>query len=306
MAEYHISSSEFEASSIPSSDDGTKALAPTSEIEELISKINREIDYLFEDLRFIRTYAPPPHALFTQADEYGHTPLSVAAAKERKAEAGMLLKGNVDVNSKNKLVMTPLSQAADNGREMVVRLLLRHQDMDLNSRDRNDFFTPLSWASAAERGAILSLLLQRDDVWAHFKTTNGQTPLSCAAELGDVEVAQMLLQRDDIEADSKDKYRRTPLNWAADKGHESIVQLLVSRKDVEVNSEDRDCFTPLARASDSGHETVVRLLLERVDVKVNLQGIYGLTALAQASRGGHEAVVRLLLSGMILRSIFTM
>lgn len=57
LSEYNISSSESETSSILSSDPGTKALGPTSEIQELISAIQTGIDALFKASIFIRKFA---------------------------------------------------------------------------------------------------------------------------------------------------------------------------------------------------------------------------------------------------------
>lgn len=54
LSEYNISSSESETSSTLSSDDGIKALAPTSEIQELISAIGSGIDALFKASIFVR------------------------------------------------------------------------------------------------------------------------------------------------------------------------------------------------------------------------------------------------------------
>ena len=58
LSEYDISSSESESSSVLSSGHGTKALAPTSEIQELISAIHTGIDALFKASIFIRKFAP--------------------------------------------------------------------------------------------------------------------------------------------------------------------------------------------------------------------------------------------------------
>ncbi|KAF2175872.1 hypothetical protein K469DRAFT_763229 [Zopfia rhizophila CBS 207.26] len=77
---------------------------------------------------------------------------------------------------------TPLSWAAENGHEVVVKLLLATERVDLDSKDK-DGQTPL-WR-AAEKGheAVVELLLARRDVDVNSKDVSGITPLWWAAAL---------------------------------------------------------------------------------------------------------------------------
>ena len=158
---------------------------------------------------------------------------------------------------------TPLSRAAENGHEDVVRLLIERNDVDTNARD--------------------------DD-------HNGHTPLSLAAENGHEAVMRLLIERDDVDINSKNKYGRTPLSLAARNGHEAVTRLLIERDDVDINSKGVDERTPLSLAAESGHEAVVRLLIERVDLDINSKDNSGRTALACATEKRHDAVVRLLIN----------
>jgi ankyrin repeat protein len=57
-------------------------------------------------------------------DSYGHTPLSRAAERGREAVVKLLLEtGKADVDSKDPYGRTPLSRAAESGHEAVVKAL---------------------------------------------------------------------------------------------------------------------------------------------------------------------------------------
>jgi Ankyrin repeats (many copies) len=86
--------------------------------------------------------------------------------------------------------------------------------------------TPLSWAAANGQEAVVRLLLARDSVDPDSKDKDSQTPLSRAAGKGHEAVVRLLLARDGVDPDSKDCIGRTPLPWAAERGHEAVVRLL--------------------------------------------------------------------------------
>jgi len=89
------------------------------------------------------------------------------------------LKNGAMADSKSRDGRSPLSIAAENGREAVVKLLLARDDVDADSKDLRGR-TPLSWAARKGRGAVAKLLLMRDDVDANPKHSDGQTPFSLA------------------------------------------------------------------------------------------------------------------------------
>ena len=75
--------------------------------------------------------------LESKANYYGQTPLSWAAGNGHEAVIKLLLAtGKVDVDSKDKYFsQTPLSRAAGNGHEAVVKLLLATGKADIDSKD---------------------------------------------------------------------------------------------------------------------------------------------------------------------------
>lgn len=96
----------------------------------------------------------------------------------------------VKVNTGEDYGRTLLLRAAENGYEVVFKLLLAIGKADIDKKD-NSGRTPLSWAVGGGHEAVVELLL---DKGAHVKL--------------------------------KDKYGRTPLSYAAANGHEAVAKLL--------------------------------------------------------------------------------
>lgn len=83
---------------------------------------------------------------------------------------------------------TPLSLAAENGHEMVVKLLLATDGVDLESADDTGE-TPLTWAAGAGQVEVVKLLLEHGaDPGADPVTWDSRTPLSWASEFDYKEV----------------------------------------------------------------------------------------------------------------------
>src|ERR1700722_42185 len=200
------------------------------------------------------------------------------------------LKNGAMADSKSRKGRSPLSIAAENGHEAVVKLLLARDDVDADSK-HSDGQTPLSWAAAGGHEAVVKLLLARDDVDGDSKDSLGSTPLMWAAACGHEAVVKLLLARDDVDADTKDLKDRTPLLWASRNGREAVVKLLLARDDADADSKDSYGRTPLSWAAENGHEAVVKLLLAWDDVDANSKDSFGRTPLSWAAAGGHEAVV---------------
>ena len=78
---------------------------------------------------------------------------------------------------------TPLSLAAENGHEGIVKLLLGHKDVNPDSSDESGL-TPLAWAAINGHEKIVKLLLERGDVNPTSSSESGETALAMAARNG--------------------------------------------------------------------------------------------------------------------------
>jgi len=161
--------------------------------------------------------------------------------------------------------------------------------------------------SAAENGheLVVKLLMAREDVDVNSKDIDGRTPFSIATKNGHEGVARLLLSQDDLEVNSKDNDSRTPLSYAAENGNEAVVRLLLEREDVDVSISDRDGQTPLSIATKMGQDTVVKLLLGRHEMEVKLKDRGDQTSLLNAPQNRRGEVNPLLAQGDVNGTSFS-
>jgi ankyrin repeat protein len=228
-------------------------------------------------------------------DEYGKSPLSWAAENGRETTVKLLLgTGRIEVDLKDKLGQTSLSWAAKNRQESIVELILATNQADVNSIDEWGQ-TPLLQAAKIGDNAIAKLLLDTGKANVDWKDEDRQTPLSRAAENGHAAIVKLLLETGKVEIDSKDKWGQTPLLQAAKNGEEAIVKLLLHTGKIDVDWKDENRQTSLSRAAENGHAAIVKLLLETDNVDVDWIDKFGDSLLSRANRKGDEAIIKLLM-----------
>ncbi|RYP66116.1 hypothetical protein DL769_006113 [Monosporascus sp. CRB-8-3] len=180
---------------------------------------------------------------------------------------------------------TPLLWAAANGRLAVLKLLVE-KGAQLEARGK-DGGTPLMIAARDGHKVVARLLIENGaQLEAKY---DGSTSLIIAAENRHEAVARLLIEKG-AQLEARDKNGWTPLMIAAESGHEAMARLLVE-KGAQLEAEN-DGWTPLMFAAAHGYEAVARLLIKK---GAQLETKYdGLTPLIIAAANGHEVVTRLL------------
>ncbi|KAK6530571.1 hypothetical protein TWF281_007414 [Arthrobotrys megalospora] len=231
------------------------------------------------------------------------TGVHVAAYFGMREATAILLENEYNPNVEDSYGRTPLSWAARNGHEMVVRLLLTKNGINGDAKDAEYGQTPLWLASENGHEAIVKLLFDSGGDLNSKDTFYGRTPLWCAAEGGHQAVVEFLLSQEGVDLNARVKDGRTPLSLAASRDYKEWATLYVDKGKYRYTRQSprkpntESSWTVLSSAAENGRDEMVKLLLTKSDLDLNTKVTkYGFTPLWCAAANGHEAVVKLLLA----------
>ena len=172
----------------------------------------------------------------------------------------LLLRAGADAAAANDYGVTPLSLAATNGSPAVARRLLE-SGADPRAASPVTGETVLMTAARTGVAAVVEALLDHGADAGGRETQRGQTALMWAAAEGHTEVARTLIARG-ADLHARSQAGSTPLLFAARTGDPALVRLLLDAG-ADVNDEAADGATALVVATVRSNMALARLLLER-------------------------------------------
>jgi serine/threonine-protein phosphatase 6 regulatory ankyrin repeat subunit A len=198
---------------------------------------------------------------------------------------------------------SPLSWAAGNGHEGVVRLLLAQGGAAMDLEDIHGA-RPLAWAAGGGHELAVLRLFQRaeeledeaarvkyPESWSKSRSFSWERRHDRAREILTV------LARHGLDLNAQDHRGRTALEMAAAAGCLAVAMLLLEHG-ADADNQNAVGRTPLMEAAMRGHDKVVRLLLSKEEgggkADPEFEDEDGETALSLAAYAGRDAVVQLL------------
>ncbi|MFM8454093.1 MAG: ankyrin repeat domain-containing protein [Gammaproteobacteria bacterium] len=187
----------------------------------------------------------------------------------------------LDPNFSNEEGLSALQLACIQKNQLMVELLLAHDNIDVNKTNHNGW-TALHFVARLGEAELLKLLLTQPGLKINAVNSDGWTALHWAAWHGHTHSVQMLLQHPEININCQDKSGSTALHWAARNGHADILNCLLfnqSQSILDPNIADLEGKTALHLAVEFQHLAACLCLLAHAAVNPNLMDFEGLTPL---------------------------
>ncbi|MGI2029178.1 ankyrin repeat domain-containing protein [Endozoicomonas acroporae] len=150
----------------------------------------------------------------------------------------------------------PLEAAAHSGNVQLLRFLLRHLNLNLDT----PHLSATLFRQAAEGGKVVMMNYIANSAIINVNGAGYDSPISAAARSGSIAAVTWLLDRGaDIEANCSGQ--QTPLCQACAGGHFELVKLLLE-KGADINANVM-LDTPIVEAASKGHLELVKLLVHK-------------------------------------------
>ncbi|XP_048520177.1 uncharacterized protein LOC109544510 isoform X2 [Dendroctonus ponderosae] len=185
-------------------------------------------------------------------------PLHRAAAFGHVNVVSVLLRNGAKVDNKDKKKRTALELAVARNHFEVVRLLMGHKPVDMNSKG-NDDFTLLHIASQEGNLEVASYLVDKG-CSIDARNNAGSKPIHIAAREGHEATVKYFLSKG-LSVNELGAANQTVIHYAAMTGQLNVVKFLIMQG-ANINAKDLNCCTPLHLAAENGYKDVIQVLLQ--------------------------------------------
>ena len=199
-------------------------------------------------------------------DGNNSTPLHLSASRDDRSMVQYLIERGANIASRNKEGQTPLNVAPN--REIAELLLANGADIDVGETIAR---TPLYEAAREGRQDVVELLVERS---AGNLGRDINALLACYAGIGCLQVVELLI-RNGADVNHQARKEFMPLHLAATNGHRDVAECLIDNGALLDAFGGQDGVAPLHCAVWESHLEVVQLLLERganVNIKRTVEG----------------------------------
>jgi ankyrin repeat protein len=160
---------------------------------------------------------------------------------------------------------TPLHIAIQEKNMLMIKLLLDHQDIDVNYNNNKLKVSPLHMAAIYNYNnpEIIQLLLNSKKINVNIKNEKGFTPLCTAIHEKNMVMIESLLEHQDIDINSYDVSNSTPLMMAIMTNNIVAVQAIIENKGLkDINhNQTKFGYAPIHSVAYKGNIEMMRLLL---------------------------------------------
>lgn len=215
------------------------------------------LDRMLQELAVLSD-EPSDRVTINRGNPEGLSPLSLAAERGRNEHVQSLLRHGASVTTKDASGQTALHHSAINGHIEASSLLLEAGAL-VDAVDENGFTPLISATNEGFVGVMRVLVLAGAD--ANHCESRVPTPLSCAAYRGHIDATELLLLETDADPLKGTVHGTIPLEVASAEGHAGVVAKLVTRVGIVRCGGPSGGVTSLTSASTKGHYAIMKILL---------------------------------------------